>query len=57
MENVKFNFKAEELELQKRLTVLQTKLEKDKIIDAETAKFLDYSINVRQYFSKCFGKM
>lgn len=57
MENVKLNFKAEELELQKRLAGLQTKLEKDKIIDAETAKFLDYSINVRQYFSKYFRKM
>lgn len=57
MENFKLNFKAKELELQKQLTDLQAKLEKDKIIDAEAAKFLDYSINVRLYSSIYFGKM
>jgi len=46
VENFTFKFKAEELELQKKITELQAKLETEKLVDAENEKFLSYSINV-----------
>lgn len=46
IENFKFKFKSEELELQKKITELHAKLETEILVNAENETFLDYSINV-----------
>lgn len=46
VEHFKLKFKTEELKLQKKITELKTKLETEKLVDAENKQFLDYSINV-----------
>lgn len=50
VENFKLQFVAEELELQRRIKELQSKLETEQIVDAENEKFLDHSINVIKYY-------
>ncbi|XP_022164439.1 uncharacterized protein LOC111029640 isoform X2 [Myzus persicae] len=44
IENFKFKFKSEELELQKYMAELQTKMKTDQIVDEENEQFLDYTI-------------
>ncbi|KAL5242620.1 hypothetical protein ACI65C_010030 [Semiaphis heraclei] len=44
IEHFKFKFKSEELELQKYIADLQTKMKTDEIVDEENEKFLDYTI-------------
>lgn len=46
IENFKFKFKSEELELQKYIAELQANMETDKTVDEENEQFLDYSIKV-----------
>lgn len=46
VENFKLQFRAEELELQRKIKESQVKLESEQIVDTENEKFLDYSINV-----------
>lgn len=46
IENFKFKFKTKEIELQRKITELQVKLETEKLVDAENERFLNYSINV-----------
>lgn len=49
IENFKFKFKSEELELQKCMAELQTKMKTDQIVDEENEKFLNYTIKVSQH--------
>jgi len=49
IENFKFKFKSEELELQKHIADLQEKMKTDEIVDEENEKFLDYTIKVSQH--------
>lgn len=49
IENFKFQFKSEELELQKRMAELQTKMKTDQIVDEENEKFFDYTLKVSQH--------
>lgn len=49
MENFKFKFKSEELELQKYMIELQAKMKTDQVVDNENEQYLDYSIKVSQY--------
>ncbi|XP_026823216.1 uncharacterized protein LOC113561156 [Rhopalosiphum maidis] len=44
VENFKFQFKSEELELQKYMVELQAKIKTDQIVDKENEQYLDYSI-------------
>ncbi|KAE9538886.1 hypothetical protein AGLY_005468 [Aphis glycines] len=44
VENFKFKFKSEELELQKYIIELQAKMKTDKVVDNENEQYLDYSI-------------
>jgi hypothetical protein len=50
VEHFKLTFKAKELELQKEILGLQTRLENEQVIDKENETFLNYSINVSKYF-------
>ncbi|XP_025422946.1 uncharacterized protein LOC112692490 [Sipha flava] len=45
VEHFKLTFKAKELELQKEILGLQTRLENEQVIDKENETFLNYSIN------------
>ncbi|XP_050060021.1 dynein regulatory complex protein 9-like [Aphis gossypii] len=44
VENFKFKFKSEELELQKYIIELQAKMKTDQVVDKENEQYLDYSI-------------
>lgn len=49
VENFKFKFKSEELELQKYMIELQAKMKTDQVVDNENEQYLDYSIKVNQH--------
>lgn len=46
VENFKLQFRAEELELQRKIKEFQIKLESEQIVDVENENYLDHSINV-----------